>query len=161
VRRTIPFIEPIDTGVFILQCPNDKEKKMTVELQNQRVRVKPSYKHKEPAFDVYYQTDGSIVEAACPITLDDRNLIKSLNEQLETEMKKELESLIKKAQTEFQSDFLELGKVFMNKYPVEWKEIGPRWASIFPTVKVSIHIDGEIKDTVLLKEPTKSGGGVR
>lgn len=160
VRRILPFIEPLDTGVLILKCPDDKDKKLTVELKNQKFKVKPSLKDKKPVFDIYYETDASVVEAACPISLDDRKKVKELEHQMNITVKKELTAVLDKAKNEYKSDFIELGKVFLNHYPVEWRTIGPKWEEIFPTVTTNIHIKSEVVDTVLLKKPTKESGGM-
>ncbi|MEH7302211.1 Ger(x)C family spore germination protein [Neobacillus drentensis] len=157
VRGMIPFIEPIDTGVHILSCPDDKSKKMTVELKNQKFSVTPSYQNNKPSFKISYQTTGSVVEAACPFALEERDKVKALEKMIEKEKKKDFEKIVKKAQIEFKSDFLELGKVFNNKYPVEWRKIGPSWETIFPTVAVEVHTKATINDTVLLKKQTKPG----
>lgn len=160
VRRILPFIEPLDTGVLILKCPDDKDKKLTVELKNQKFKVKPSLKDNKPVFDIYYETDASVVEAACTISLDDRKKVKDLEHQMNITVKKELTAVLDKAKNEYKSDFIELGKVLMNHYPYEWRTIGPKWEDTFPTVAINIHIQSEVVDTVLLKKPTKESGGV-
>ncbi|MFS0775626.1 Ger(x)C family spore germination protein [Neobacillus sp. 3P2-tot-E-2] len=160
VRRILPFIEPLDTGVLILKCPDDKDKKMTVELKNQKFNVKPSLKDKKPVFDIYYKTDASVVEAACPFSLEERKNVEKLEKQMNTTIKKELNKVLDKSQNEYKSDFIELGKVFMNHYPFEWRTIGPNWEDTFPSVAINIHIKSEIVDTVLLKKPTKESGSV-
>jgi spore germination protein KC len=160
VRRILPFIEPPDTGVLILKCPDDKAKKLTVELKNQNFNVKPSFKDKKPVFDIYFETDASVVEAACPFSLDERKKVKDLERQMNTTIRKDLTSVLDKAQNEYKSDFIELGKVFMNHYPAEWRTIGPKWEDTFPTVAINIHIKSKIVDTVLLKKPTKEMGSV-
>ncbi len=159
VRRILPFIEPPDTGVLILECPDEKNRKMTVELINQKFDVKPSYKDRKPGFDIHYELDSSVVEAGCPFSLDEREKVKELEKQMETTLKKELTNVLDKVKNEYKSDFIELGKVFLNKYPVEWRTIGPKWGEIFPTVDVKIHIKANIIDSELLKKPTKESGG--
>jgi spore germination protein KC len=139
---------------------DDKAKKLTVELKNQNFNVKPSFKDKKPVFDIYFETDASVVEAACPFSLDERKKVKDLERQMNTNMRKDLTSVLDKAQNEYKSDFIELGKVFMNHYPVEWRTIGPKWEDTFPTVAINIHIKSKIVDTVLLKKPTKEMGSV-
>jgi spore germination protein KC len=161
VRGLLPFIEPIDTGVLVLTCPDAPSKKMSVELRNQKFNVEPSYENGKPSFQISYSTDGSIVESACPFSLEDRDKVKDLENQMKKDKEKQYELIVHKATKEFKSDFLELGKVFMNKYPAEWRKIGHRWEEIFPTIAVDIVIETNITDSVLLERPTKPGGSVR
>lgn len=157
VRAMIPFIEPLDTGMLVLPCPDDKHKKLTVELKGQKFNVTPSYKNNTPSFRVSYQTKASVVEAACPFALEERAKVKALEQEIEKEKKKEFEKVVKLAKSKYKSDFLKFGKTFNNKYPVEWRKLGPNWEAVFPNVVVKVDTKAKVNDTVLLKKQTKPG----
>lgn len=157
VRGVIPFVDSLDTGMLILPCPEDKQKKMTIELKHQKFTVTPSFQNNQPAFDVSYQTTGSVVESACPFGLEERNKVKAIERMMEKVKKKEFENIVHKAQHHFKSDFLELGKVFYNKYPLEWRKMAADWETIFQTAEVNVHTTAKIDDTVLLKKQTNPG----
>ncbi|WP_335391145.1 Ger(x)C family spore germination protein [Neobacillus drentensis] len=157
VRAMIPFIEPLDTGVLALSCPGDKHKKVTVELKSQKFTVTPTYKNNKPFFRVSYQTKASMIEAACPFSLEERGKVKALEKKIEKEKKKEFENIVRMAKSKYKSDFLEFGRTFNNKYPIEWRKIGPNWETVFPTVVVKVDTKAKITDTVLLEKQTKPG----
>jgi spore germination protein KC len=153
VRRVLPFLERMDNGVLVVPCPDKPNKKMTVELRNHKFSVHPSYKKNTPVFDITFKTTGSIVEAPCPLSLEDRKKVKDLEATMEKILKNEFRTVIDKAQKKYKSDFLQLGKVFENKYPMEWRRMASDWEEIFPKAKVRINTKVEVNDTVLLKKP--------
>jgi spore germination protein KC len=157
VRAVIPFLEPIDNGVLIVPCKDNRKKKMTVELRNQKFKVIPSYVNQKPFFDISFKTTASVVESSCPFSLEEREKVKALEEEIEKEKKREFQVVLDKSRTQFKSDFLRLGRVFSNKYPEEWRTIGPRWVDLFPSVGVKIHTEAHVTDTVLLNKATKPG----
>jgi spore germination protein KC len=160
VSGLLPFIEPLNTRVLILKCPQDKTKKMTVEVKNQKFFVTPSIKNHKPFFTISYSTSGSVVESACPYSLFNPKIEKALKREMENVQKKEIEIVLNKSIKEYQSDFLELGKVYMNKFPSEWNEMKGKWELVYPTSDFTIKSKAEIRDAVLLMRPTKQGGGV-
>ena len=150
MKGMLPFIEKMETGLVVLQCPTDDKKKLSVELENHRFKITPKYKEEMPEFDIHYSVTGSIVEGDCVLTIKDRPKIKGLEKQMETQLKDQIETIVQKAQKDYQSDFLEFGNIFNNHYPAEWKNIKSRWEAVFPEVKVETTIEGEINDSSLL-----------
>ncbi len=159
VSGLLPFIEPLNTRVLILKCPQEKTKKMTVEVKNQKFFITPSLKNNKPFYTISYSTTGSVVESDCPYSIYNIKTEKALKREMENVQKKEIEIVLNKSIKEYQSDFLELGKVFMNKYPSEWRKMERKWEGVFPATEYTIKSKAEIRDAVLLLKPTKQGGG--
>ncbi|MFS0862476.1 Ger(x)C family spore germination protein [Fredinandcohnia sp. 179-A 10B2 NHS] len=157
VRGLLPFVESLESGIVALSCPNNPPKRISVELRKQTFDVTPSYRNQTPSFLVKMHTFASVVEAGCPFSLADGKSIKKLETELEETLKNELTKVVKLAQEDYQSDFLELGKVFNNKYPSEWKEIKDNWEEKFTQAKVEIQVIAELNDSALLYRPTKRG----
>lgn len=156
VRGLLPFIEKVESGVYALSCPNDQEKKISVELRKQNFDVKPQYKKGQVYFKVNVAAFASVVEAKCSFSLENKGDVKELEQELERQIYDEIKNVTDLVQNEFQSDILELGKVFNNRYPLEWKKIGGNWDEELQKARIEIKVDAEINDAVLLFRPTKT-----
>lgn len=156
VRGLLPFIEKVESGVYVLDCPNDKEKKISVELRKQNFEVKPQYKEGQVVFKVNVTAFASVAEAKCSFSLEKKADVKELEQQLERQIYDEIKNVTDRVQNEFQSDVLNLGKVFNNRYPLEWKRVKGNWDEELQRARIEIKVDAEINDAVLLYRPTKS-----
>lgn len=154
-RGLLPFIEKVDSGMLAISCPQDTQNKVSLELKHYNFKVTPSYKNGKPSFNVKMESQYSMVESGCPLSLRDKSKMEKLEKSLETELKGEIDNVIHKSQKEFKSDVLELGKVFNNKYPSEWKKLKPRWEQEFQTAAIKTSVKVKIEDTALLYQPTK------
>lgn len=156
VKGMLPFVEKLETGLAVLECPTNDTKKLSIELEEHNFKVTPALEDGKPKFKVHYDVKGSIVEGDCPLTIKDRPKIKNLEKQVEQQIKEQIDTIVNKAQTEFRSDFLEFGNVFHNRYPAEWKKIKNEWRSVFPDVKVETSTNAEITDSTLLINPARN-----
>jgi len=156
-RGLIPFIEGVESGVVVLPCSKNSDAKVSVELRSPIFEVNPSIKDGIPVFDITFRIYGRLVEAGCPFSLKDRKEVQKLEEEVQTLLHDEIKTIVYKAQKEYKSDFIELGKVFNNHYPAEWKEFQPNWESVFQEASVSVEVKADITDSSLLYKPTKPG----
>lgn len=156
-RGLLPFIEKVESGVMAVSCPKEPKQKISLELKHYKFKVTPLYRNGEISFHIKYDTDFSMVEAGCPLSLEDRAQITKLEKQVANELKGNVNNIVSRAQKDFKADILELGKIFNNKYPKEWKQIKNRWDEEFQTAAVKIDVTVNIEDTALLFKPTKAG----
>lgn len=156
-KGLLPFIEKVESGVTVLECPKDESKTISLETKYNRFSVKPSLKNNNPSFAVKMNVETNLVEAGCPFSLKNQQEVKELEKELEKKLKNNIEKVIQKAQKEYKTDFLELGKVFNNKFPSEWKKFKNNWDQEFVDAKITVDVKAEIKSSVLLYNPTKSG----
>ncbi|HYK72560.1 MAG TPA: Ger(x)C family spore germination protein [Pseudoneobacillus sp.] len=156
-KGLLPFIEKVESGVTVLKCPQDESKTISLETKYNKFSVIPSYKNHQPSFHIKMDVETELVESACPFTLKKQREVKELENILEDQLKNEIETIINKAQKEYKVDFLELGNVFNNKFPSEWKKIKDNWNQQFVETKITVDVTAEIKSSVLLYNPTKSG----
>jgi spore germination protein KC len=155
-RGLLPFIEKVESGVLPLKCPNDEGKKISVELRHMLFKVTPKFKNGKPEFHIRSVTNASMAEAGCYFSMKDREQVQKLEKELSSLIYKDIKNVVDKVQNEFDSDILELGKVFKNKYPAEWKSISKDWDKELRTAKINIEVEAKINDAVLLYKPTKT-----
>jgi spore germination protein KC len=153
MKGLLPFIDKPETGMMVLDCPDDEKKKISLELVNQRFKVKPNLKEHQPVFTVEYSVSGSLVESPCAFTIKDTPKIKDLEKQVEAQLKNQVEQVVKIAQSETKSDFLHLGEIFHNQFPVEWRMLEKNWETTFQDVQVEVKTSAEINDSSLLFKP--------
>jgi spore germination protein KC len=156
-KGLLPFLEKVESGVVVLKCPSDESKTMTIETKDQTFEVNPTYKKNKPGFAIKLKVNTNLVESGCPYSLKNKQKTKELEKKLEEQIKNNIETVLEKAQKEYQSDFLELGKVFNNKFPSEWNELSKDWDQHFAEAKIKVDVHAEIRSAVLLYNPTKSG----
>jgi len=145
-RGLLFFTENLDSGIEVLSCPNTK-KSITAEFHDASFRVTPRYQDRRLRYDIRLKTNADVVESACETPIGEiRN---ELERQLEQRLAQEIESLLDKAQQRYRADFLKMGDVFRNKYPVEWRELASRWDEVFAGADMQVSVSAKVVSTVL------------
>ncbi|WP_458414467.1 Ger(x)C family spore germination protein [Schinkia sp. CFF1] len=156
-KAAVLFIEKVKSQTVVLACPKNPEELITAEIVHDKFNVTPSYVNGKPAFTVNFNAFVNIVEAGCPFSIANEADVKTIEKDIEGDIKSVIEGLVTKAQKEYKSDFLELGQRFNNKFPSEWKTIKKNWDSTFSDVPITVNVDVKVKGGVLLYSPTRSG----
>ncbi|MEM5011220.1 Ger(x)C family spore germination protein [Niallia taxi] len=157
LRGVLIFTEKIDSGVAVVDCPDNSNAPLSVELTNQSFEVKPKYKDGNISYDAAFEANIRVVEAGCALDLSDEKQVKKLESSVEKELSSQINTTVTKIQKDYKSDVLELGKVFQNKYPYEWKHYASSWEEIFPKVKINLQVTAKLESGSLLYKPTTSG----
>ncbi|WP_312099351.1 Ger(x)C family spore germination protein [Niallia sp.] len=157
LQGVILFRDKIDSGVVVVACPKEPKSEISVELNKQKFDVDPIYKNNEVSFNAKLNATVTVVEAGCPFSVSDKELVEKLEKAVEAKLKEDINKSISKIQKEYKSDVLELGKVFQNEYPYEWKTMKKDWANIFSTAEVNLSIHANVESGSLLFQPTISG----
>jgi spore germination protein KC len=157
-RGLLPFIENAGTAIIPLDCPGEKEKKITVEVKKNKVKIIPFLKDDKPFYKINLDLTTNVVESECDFDIDDRKLINKVEGKLAGKYKGYIKSALEKGQKEYKADIFELGKTFENKYPEKWKStFKDDWENVFSEAKVDVNVTAEIESGVLLYTPTRSG----
>ncbi|WP_127533796.1 Ger(x)C family spore germination protein [Paenibacillus kobensis] len=150
-RGVLFFLERLDNGIEVVSCPEGDEK-ISLEFHNARLKVEPFYRQSKPQFNITLKTDADIVESGCNSTLTGKK--HEITQKLEQQLKQRVESAVDKAK-QYHTDILKLGEIFHNKYPQEWRTLGPRWDTIFSELEPTIQVKASIKSTVVKVMGTK------
>ncbi|WP_166244941.1 Ger(x)C family spore germination protein [Paenibacillus turpanensis] len=156
-RAMLWFTGNVDSAVYELGCPGEPKAPVSLELKEGDFKVTPQYRNGRPEFQVKLDTQLNMVELGCPTPLSNEEIMDFLEKQVVAEIEDEMDSMIEKAQKKYRVDFLELGKVFENKFPYEWKTLGEDWEEVFPEAKITVEVQASITSPVLLKQPTRPG----
>ncbi|MEK4669251.1 Ger(x)C family spore germination protein [Niallia sp. FSL R7-0271] len=157
LRGLVLFREKLDSGVAVVSCPDDPNTPLSVELTNQSFNVKPKYKDGDISYDASFKAHIRVVEAGCSLDLSNKKHVKKLEDNVEKELTSQIKTTVDKIQKDYGADVLELGKVFQNEYPYEWKHYANSWDEVFPTVKINLKVSAKVESGSLLYKPTTSG----
>ena len=155
-RGMLWFVETVESTVIPLPCENDPQRTTTLELKHNKFTIEPTYQNGKPAFNVQVDARIDLVELGCR-SGDQYELMQQLEGEVEKHIRDEIEQAVHAAQTRYKVDFLELGKVFQNRYPAEWKQLSKRWDEIFPQADIHVTVNAEINSPVLLHKATRPG----
>jgi len=157
LQGIILFRDKIDSGVVVIDCPKEPKNEISVELNKQKFDVEPTYKNDKVSFNAKLDATVTVVEAGCPFSISDKEAVKQLEKSVEAKLNDDINKSIEKIQKEYQSDVLELGKIFQNKYPYEWKKMKKDWADTFANAEINLSIQANVESGSLLFQPTISG----
>ncbi|BFT72306.1 Ger(x)C family spore germination protein [Paenibacillus sp. P36] len=141
------FLQKLKSGIEVIPCPNNQNKIVTMEFKDIAFKVKPSYSDNLPNFHIRLMIKADVVENNCGAPMTD--IREETEEALEAKLNSEIKSVLTKAQQQYHSDFLKLGDVFRNKFPMEWKQLGSNWGAAFSEAQTTVEIKTTIKSTVL------------
>lgn len=130
---------------------------VSLEIFKSKTKIKPEIKDNELIINLSIITDvniGEIMGHKDFISEEQRQL---LEKEAESQIKKDLERLIEKAQKEFKTDFLHFGEKVKRTMPRVWKSIEKDWADIFPDIATEIEVDVRIKGSATSMKPIKVG----
>lgn len=156
-KGLIWFVEKVESRIVVLPCPDQPKQNASIELKKQNFNILPIYNQGKITFEINLETYADLVELGCPTPLNNAEVMSKLEKELEKKLRREIEEAVHLAQHKFKVDILELGKVFHNRYPVEWKKIQKNWEREFSNAAVRVHVQGHLNSPALLQKPTRSG----
>jgi spore germination protein KC len=119
----------------------DGKNNAIISSQTNKINTKitPIINNNELEFQVTINTELNIYENSSELDLSNPKNIHYIEKLFSETIKKNIQSIIKKAQKQFNSDILRFGKEVYIKYPNEWNtNYKDNWQDIFPNVKIDI-----------------------
>jgi spore germination protein KC len=129
-------------GVTSIEILSSKTKK-NIEIVDGKVHLKMKVNIK-----------GGLAEETGDVEISNREVIEAVEEACSEEIKKQIESVLKKAQKEFKQDTFSIGTLFHRKYPEEWRRISDNWNNIFSEMDYTINVETKIIRIGLVNTPS-------
>ncbi|MFC0524343.1 Ger(x)C family spore germination protein [Pontibacillus salicampi] len=102
----------------------------------------------QPNININVKVKGLIDEVQCrQIDLSKEKTIQTLEKDLGTQIQKYMETSLKRAQQEFQSDIFGFGEQTMRSHNQYWKENKGDWPTIFTDLEVHTAVDVKLERT--------------
>lgn len=157
--KTLSFIiDEVKGGVIVAKVgPKAIEDRISLEISESKTKIKPVYKDNKLSIEVNINTSVFLDEHASKENYNDEEGLEKLKKIAEKQLKDEIESLIKKVQTEFGSDIFGFGYFVYKNIPKVWKQQEDKWDEVFKNLEVKVEPKIEILHTSLLSKPVKIG----
>ncbi|MBM7649607.1 spore germination protein KC [Bacillus ectoiniformans] len=128
-----------------LTCPKE-DGLLAVEIIRTNSDMKAAIKNEHPQITVNVTVEGNIIDVQCAANVTDVQIVKSLEKQLEQQVKGYINQAVKKQQ-KLKIDVLGFGRTVHHNNPKYWKEHKKIWGKISPSVDVNIQVEGYINNT--------------
>ena len=96
------------------------------------------------SISISFNSYGVIKEVNCDIDLERSKVMEDIEKETEKEVKKILESAIKKSK-ELKTDIFGFGDMIYKKYPNYFKSVKKNWTDLYKDLDIKIDVDIEIK----------------
>jgi spore germination protein KC len=126
---------------------------VSLEIFNSKTQVKPVVNGKDIKINLNVDTTVAIDEIGGTENLiDDEGLIR-LEQSAEKTLKKQIESLIKKVQSEYGVDIFGFGAKLREDKNEVWNDVSSNWEEIFKNLEVDVTTKVHIRNSAVLAKP--------
>jgi spore germination protein KC len=126
---------------------------VSLEIFKNKTKVTPIVDNKGIKISLNINTTVAIDEmGGIENFIDDEGRIK-LEESAENSLKKRIEALINKVQSEYKADIFGFGAKLRENKIEEWNKVSDNWEEIFKELKVNVKTKVHIKNSAILSKP--------
>ncbi len=157
--KALLFIRDEVKGGLLIDTPENSSVSIPVSLEifSNKTKVTPLVKGKSIKFNINVETTVAIDELHGSANYIDEAGRKKLEIIAAKTLKKEIEFVINKLQTEYDADIFRFGtKLKENKIKV-WKRVNTNWEQIFSDMKVNVNTNVHIKNSGILAKEYEKG----
>lgn len=157
--KNMLFIKDEIKGGVLTEELQLKGKPTTVSLEifKSKTKIKPIVKGKDIKINVDIEITVAINELGGEENLIDEPGRIKLEEFASKALKKQIETLIKKVQSEYGADIFGFGAKLMEDKNKVWDGVGNNWGGIFKDLDVNVNTKVHIKNSAILSKPFKVG----
>lgn len=149
--------DEIKGGIYPVKNAAGSKTDVSLEIFRNKTKVKPEIKGNSLIINIKAVTDVNIAEIMGNKDFITGQARDTLERAAEAQLKKDMESLIEKAQKEYKTDFLGFGETVKRSIPGVWKSIEKDWGGIFTDLETNIDVDFKIRGSATTIKPMKVG----
>jgi spore germination protein KC len=123
---------------------------ISYEIIESRTKLNPIYTDGHFNMEININTAVTLIEYGSGLITLDGDRKNQLQTHTASQISKQIGTVIKKVQNEYQSDIFGFGQAVERKYPKLWKQISENWDETFPEVVPTIKVNLEIRRSGLL-----------
>jgi len=131
---------------------NDGKDSLSYVFKRSKSKMKAEFDGNKISFNIDIKMTGRIEVLYTEQNILKEEEINKMEEAVSETVKHNLEKLIKKAQEEFEVDFLGFGEYIFRRHPKRWKEIGDRWDEIFPYIEAKYNAQAKIDNSGIISK---------
>lgn len=134
----------IKSTTILLACPEEKNKKLAVELLRTKSETKVTMKENKPTIHIKLKTEGVAADAQCARDFAKPATISELERLTQNNIKASIMSAVKKTQNVYKSDIFGFGEAVERKYPQYWESVKSDWDQVFSNMQVVVQVESKI-----------------
>lgn len=145
----------VASGIIVVKSPKEESKNVSLEIIRANSKITPEIQDGEVTITVEIKEEGNLAEQMSDVELTNVEMFTILEQRQAQVIKNEIESVLNKAQKEWEVDIFGFGEAVHRKYPREWKELKGKWRDTFPEIKVQVKVDAQLRTGGLSTAPTR------
>lgn len=145
-------INEVEGGILTLPAKEGAKDDVSLEIKENKTKQSFSVKDGKLKITVDTETRVYLAEIAMKTNALDEEVITSLEAAAGAKLKREIENVIKKVQTEYRSDIFGFGNLIRKKNIKLWSSVSENWDDIFPTLDVTVNSKVNIANSAFIKD---------
>lgn len=146
--------DELEGGVIIVEIEGEKENsKISLEIFNSKTKITPKIEDDNITMDIDVEISVNLGETESEKNFMQKESKENVEDIAQNQIKKELEALIKKVQTEYKSDIFGFGNHIERKDKKLWEKIKGNWDKEFSDVLCNVSVDLKIRSSGLRSGP--------
>lgn len=134
-------------GTKVIKCPIC-DKPVLLDTLRSTSKIKAEIKDGEIIMHIKIREEGNFYEQKCRHQLVTPEMIPILNREAEQLIAEQVRAAVTRAQ-ELDSDIFGFGQALHSAYPREWTRLEEHWEEVFPTVKIELDVQSEVRRSYL------------
>lgn len=148
--KSYNFIQSnIKNTIISVPC---QEGNIAVEFFSVNSHIDAIMHEDEPMITIDIQLTGNISDIECPLNVQNLNEFYKVEQDTETMIKKDIITLIEKAQNKYKADIFGFGKEVYRSLPRIWKQKSKNWDEHFEHIPVRVHVNVTLKHQSTLRK---------
>lgn len=144
-RGVLWFRNEIEKASVTLKPEGVEKGHISFDLINSSTKVNPIYNNGKWKIKLEITSEDDIVQNGTKLNVDDFEVRKKLEKQLEEEIRTRINDMLEIVQKDLSADILGVGPAIHRKYPKKWNEIKDKWSEVFRDMEIEIDINVVIK----------------
>lgn len=145
-------MDEVKGGILSISSTEEEKEDTSLEISENKTSMSFSTEGGKLKVTVSSKTKVFLAEIGKPFDSLDEGSIESLEHIAGVMVKKKIEEVIRKVQTEYGSDIFGFGNMIYKKDFRLWNKLAASWDSIFPTLEVDVEAEVKIVNTAYIKK---------
>jgi spore germination protein KC len=146
----------VEGGVFLSEEETNSPN-IAFEIDMCKTKLKPIIKNSKPSVDISVYMEVALDDLETKADYESPEGIAKLEKDADKILEYRIKELIKKVQTNFDSDIFGFGQLFYQDKPEYWDTVKAKWDTLFKTLDVNVSANINIVDTSLTRSKPKVG----
>ncbi len=149
------FVKNLVKGGLLVVSPENNDQSICLEMQDSRTKVTPKISNATASIQINTKVKAALGEdQTTQDYVNEKNLEKA-EKGAEKLLKDNMTSVIKKVQTQFDSDIFGFGKIIHQTSPEFWNKNKSNWDELFKNLKCTVTTEVSINNTATAKDEIK------